>query len=123
MVDPHTCVENCSCDRQHQNNLIQCKPGVSNAIVGIFIPDSAIPILTVNKPVWIILARSFEGVPGPWHCNLLKGGSRKCPQRGGVHIIGNCFIEECGLLTEEMDNENFEKHLQVEFIPGSFYVS
>ena len=106
-----------------QNNLNKCKPEVSNAIVGILIPDLAIPIIAVNKPVWIILARSFEGVPGPWHCNLLKGGSRKCPQRGGVHIIGNCFIEECGLLTEEMHNENFEKHLQVEFIPGSFYVS
>ena len=95
---------------------------VSKAKLGLFIPSIVIPMIKGNKPVWIILERSFEGVPMPWHCNLLSGGSRLCPHRGGVHIIGNCFIQDCELLTEEMHIEHFEKHLQDEYIPGSFYV-
>ena len=96
---------------------------VSKANLGLFIPSIVIPMIKGNKPVWIIIERSFEGVPMPWHCNLLSGGSRICPQRGGVQIIGNCFIEESKLLTEEMHIGNFDKHLQAEYIPGSFYVS
>lgn len=97
--------------------------GASKANLGLFIPSIVIPMIKGNKPVWIIIERSFEGVPMPWHCNLLSGGSRICPQRGGVQIIGNCFIEESKLLTEEMHIDNFDKHLQAEYIPGSFYVS
>ena len=96
---------------------------VSKAKLGLFIPSIVIPMIKGNKPVWIIIERSFEGVPMPWQCNLLSGGSRICPQRGGVHIIGDCFIHQYELLTEKMHIDNFDKHLQAEYIPGSFYVS
>ena len=104
-------------------NVPRCKPVLPDANVGLFIPSIVIPMINANKPVWIILEHSFEGVPLPWHCNLLTGGSASCPQRGGVQIIGHCFIEECELLTKELHTGNLGKHLQPVYIDGSFYVS
>ena len=62
-------------------------------------------------------------MPKPWHCNLLNGGSRECPPRGGVHIIGSCEVVECDLLTRPKYRRNFRKHLQVQYTPGNFYLS
>ena len=100
-----------------------CKPAeVSKANLGLFVPHVLIPLIKVKKPVWIILERSFDGVPIPWHCNLLAGGTRTCPQRGGVQVIGDGFVVQTGKLTEAKHRMHFDKHLEADYIDGSFYV-
>ena len=97
--------------------------GVYKAKHGLFIPIAAIALIRSNKPVWIILEHGLDGVPKPWHCNLLNGGSRECPQRGGVHIIGSCLVQECDSLTKVKHRDNFNKHLQTQYTPGQVYLS
>ena len=96
---------------------------VYKAKFAVFIYFPVIALIRSKKPVWIILEPGFVDPPKPWRCNLLSGGSRERPQRGGVHIIGSCLVQECDSLTKGKHRDNFNKHLQTQYTPGHVYLS
>ena len=76
-------------------------------------------IPTLRKPAVSFEANLALFIPS---IVLLSGGSRMCPQRGGVQIIGEGFVVQSGKLTEAKHRMHFDKHLEADYIDGSFYV-